>query len=78
MSRFGIQTDSKIKVCKITFPQVHSLHAIRAPGSHTHGVTVLWVIIFAILHCLEAPSTAVAKDEPRVMLTLSSAVFSAV
>lgn len=75
ISHFETQTDSKIKVCKITSPQVHSLHAIHAPRSHTHGVTVLWVIVFAILLCLEASSTAVAKDDPRKMLTLSSAVF---
>lgn len=77
-SYFGIQNDSKIKLCKITSPQVHTVHASHGPRSHTHGVTVLWVIVFAILHCLEASSTAVAKDDPRMMLSLSSAVLSAI
>lgn len=65
-SHSGIQTDSKMKVCKITSNQVHPLHTIHAPiykrvGSYIHGITVLWVTIFAILRCLEASSTAVCR-----------------
>lgn len=41
-SHFGIQTDSKMKACKITSTQVHPLHTIHAPIYKVGGVIYSW------------------------------------